>query len=34
MPKQRTNSNGVIPFQLHQIELDKIIANQSKYYPS
>lgn len=33
MPKQRTNSNGVIPFQLHQIELDKIIANQSKYYP-
>ncbi|NRO22238.1 type II CRISPR RNA-guided endonuclease Cas9 [Lactobacillus helveticus] len=33
MPKQRTNENGVIPFQLHQIELDKIIANQSKYYP-
>ena len=33
MPKQRTNSNGVIPFQLHQIELDKIITNQSKYYP-
>lgn len=33
MPKQRTSSNGVIPFQLHQIELDKIIANQSKYYP-
>ena len=33
MPKQRTNSNGVIPFQLHQIELDKIIANQSQYYP-
>lgn len=33
MPKQRTDENGVIPFQLHQIELDKIIANQSKYYP-
>lgn len=33
MPKQRTNANGVIPFQLHQIELDKIINNQSKYYP-
>lgn len=32
MPKQRTNENGVIPFQLQQIELDKIIANQSKYY--
>lgn len=33
MPKQRTNENGVIPFQLHQVELDKIIANQSEYYP-
>lgn len=33
MPKQRTNENGVIPFQLQQIELDKIIKNQSKYYP-
>lgn len=33
MPKQRTNNNGVIPFQLHQIELDKIIVNQSQYYP-
>ena len=33
MPKQRTNQNGVIPYQLHQIELDKIIKNQSKYYP-
>lgn len=33
MPKQRTNQNGVIPFQLHQIELDKIIKNQGKYYP-
>lgn len=33
MPKQRTSENGVIPFQLHQVELDKIIENQSKYYP-
>ncbi|WP_317619047.1 type II CRISPR RNA-guided endonuclease Cas9 [Bombilactobacillus folatiphilus] len=33
MPKQRTSANGVIPFQLHQIELDQIIKNQSKYYP-
>lgn len=33
MPKQRTNRNGVIPFQLHQLELDQIIAKQSKYYP-
>jgi CRISPR-associated endonuclease Csn1 len=33
MPKQRTNQNGVIPFQLHQRELDQIIAKQGKYYP-
>ena len=33
MPKQRTFANGVIPRQLHQKELDKIIENQSKYYP-
>ena len=33
MPKQRVNKNGFIPNQLHQIELDQIIANQSKYYP-
>ncbi|MDF7672722.1 type II CRISPR RNA-guided endonuclease Cas9 [Lactobacillus sp. ESL0701] len=33
MPKQRTSANGVIPYQLHQLELDKIIAKQSKYYP-
>lgn len=31
--KQRTNENGVIPFQLNQNELIKIIDNQSKYYP-
>ncbi len=33
MPKQRTNENGVIPYQLHQLELDRIIENQGKYYP-
>ena len=33
MPKQRTSANGVIPRQLHQKELDKIIENQAKYYP-
>lgn len=33
MPKQRTNQNGVIPYQLHQKELDQIIVSQSQYYP-
>ena len=33
MPKQRTNQNGVIPYQLHLKELERIIENQSKYYP-
>lgn len=33
MPKQRTKANGVIPHQLQQIELDKIIENQKEYYP-
>jgi CRISPR-associated endonuclease Csn1 len=33
MPKQRTNQNGVIPNQLHQVELNIIIENQSKFYP-
>lgn len=33
MPKQRTNQNGVIPYQLHLKELNKIIENQSQYYP-
>lgn len=31
--KQRTNNNGVIPFQLNLIELEKILDNQSQYYP-
>lgn len=33
MPKQRAGENGIIPHQLHQIELEKIIENQGKYYP-
>lgn len=33
MPKKRTGENGVIPRQVHQLELEKIIENQSKYYP-
>ncbi len=33
MLKQRTSQNGVIPYQLHQKELDQIIVNQSQYYP-
>lgn len=33
MPKQRTNQNGVIPYQLHLKELNQIIANQAQYYP-
>ncbi|WP_125588484.1 type II CRISPR RNA-guided endonuclease Cas9 [Companilactobacillus jidongensis] len=31
--KQRTSENGVIPFQLNENELLKIIDNQSQYYP-
>lgn len=33
LPLQRSNNNGVIPNQLHQVELDEIIKKQSKYYP-
>lgn len=33
LPKQRTSANGVIPNQMHQIELDAIIENQAPYYP-
>ena len=32
LPKQRTGDNSVIPYQLKEIELKKILANQSKYY--
>lgn len=31
--KQRSSQNGNIPHQVHQMELDKIIENQSKFYP-
>lgn len=33
MLKQRNNQNGNIPHQLHEQEMDQIIAKQSKYYP-
>lgn len=32
VPKQRTKENSVIPYQLREIELRKIIDNQSKYH--
>ncbi|WP_334352689.1 type II CRISPR RNA-guided endonuclease Cas9 [Companilactobacillus sp. HBUAS56257] len=31
--KQRTNENGVIPFQLNENEMKLIIENQAQYYP-
>lgn len=31
LPKQLTNENGVIPYQLHQAELKKILENASIY---
>ena len=31
LPKQLTNENGVIPYQLHLIELKKILENASNY---
>lgn len=33
MPKQRTSQNGVIPHQIHQKEMDRIIENQADFYP-
>ncbi|MFA6866984.1 MAG: type II CRISPR RNA-guided endonuclease Cas9 [Clostridia bacterium] len=33
LPKQLAPDNGVIPYQLHEIELKKILQNASKYYP-
>lgn len=33
LPKQRENSNQIIPNQAHLQELNDIIDNQSKYYP-
>lgn len=32
LPKQRTLDNSIIPYQLHLMELKKILDNQSKYY--
>ncbi|MDQ9757363.1 CRISPR-associated endonuclease Cas9 REC1/REC2 domain-containing protein, partial [Acinetobacter baumannii] len=32
MPKQIDKRNGVLPYQLHQEELRKIIANAERYY--
>lgn len=31
--RQRIRENGAIPYQIHQAELEKIIDNQSAYYP-
>lgn len=31
LPKQLTNENGVIPYQLHMSELEKLLKNASKY---
>ena len=33
LSKQNLTSNGIFPYQLNKKELDKIIENQSKYYP-
>ena len=33
LPKLRTSANGVIPYQLHQVELRAILQNAEKHYP-
>lgn len=33
MPKITSKENGELPYQIHEIELVKIIENQGKYYP-
>ncbi|NLY87881.1 MAG: type II CRISPR RNA-guided endonuclease Cas9 [Clostridiales bacterium] len=33
MPLQRVRENGVIPYQVHQEELESILTNAAKYYP-
>ena len=33
LPKQTTKDNGVVPHQLHQAELEKILANAGARYP-
>lgn len=32
-PKEITRDNGVIPYQMHLLELRRILENASKYYP-
>ena len=32
LPKQRISDNGTLPYQMHEVELEKILENQSKYY--
>lgn len=33
MPKQNSKDNGAIPYQLHEMELRKILDQQGKFYP-
>ena len=33
LPKQVISDNGVIPYQLHESELDRILKNAALYYP-
>lgn len=33
LPKQTTKDNGIIPYQLHELELVKILENASEYLP-
>lgn len=33
LPKQLTSANGVIPYQVHEKELKKILTNASRYLP-
>lgn len=33
LPKQRTNQNGAIPYQIHEHELETILNNQKAHYP-
>lgn len=32
LPKQRISDNGILPYQIHEAELEKILENQAKYY--
>ena len=33
LPRQNSTDNGVFPYQLNKVELDKILKTQSKFYP-